>query len=69
MDNDKELSKYGHITKEMIEEVCNDIFKSKVKKERDFTFHVFFNNQKEADDWMNNFNNILKEEIKTKYNE
>ena len=35
MDNDKELSKYGNITKEMIEEVCNDIFKSKVKKERE----------------------------------
>jgi hypothetical protein len=66
----KEIFKYGHhVTKEMIDEVLNDIYKSKVNREREFKFRVFFNNQKQADDWMKMFNNLLKEEIKNKYNE
>lgn len=57
-------SKYGCITKEKIEEIVNDIIVHTKDKERDFKFRVYFSNQKQADDWMEMFNNLLKEEIK-----
>lgn len=67
---DKKPFEYGnHVTKDMIEEVLNDIVVHKKDKKRDFTFRVFFNNQKEADDWMEMFNKLIKEEIKIMNNE
>ena len=69
MEENKELSKYGHITKEKLEEVLNEIHNKKVVKDRDLKLTVFFNNQYKADNWMKMFNNLLMEEFKEKYNE
>jgi len=65
----KEQSKYGCITRKQIKDTVTKVFNEKSVKDRNFKFYVYFNNQKEADNWMEMFNNICKEEIKKIYNE
>lgn len=69
MDNDELYNYNKPITRELIEEVLNDISKSKINKERDFKLYVYFNSQKQADRWMEMFDNAVREEINKLKNE
>lgn len=49
------------ITKEIIEEVLNDI--TPKNKDRQFKMWVMVNNKEEAEQWIKNFNDLMKQEV------
>ena len=69
MEENKDSSKYGNLTKELLDEVLNDISKSKVNKDRNFKFRVSFTDEKQAENWMNWFDGLIKEEFNKTQNE
>lgn len=52
------------ITKEDISKIVNDIYnKTTEVKDRKFNMKICVNNQEQADNWIKNFDNLMKKEF------
>lgn len=62
-------SEYSCIRKEKIEKIVKEVYENKSVKDREFKFHIYLGSQETIDNWNEQFNKALKEEIKNWNNE